>query len=71
MDLMEANISTVKQVAAYADMLHLSPFQLNAITKGLLGKTVAELIDDQIPLEAKRYLLATANQVNQIAFQLL
>jgi AraC-like DNA-binding protein len=70
MDLLEVNIATTKQVAAYADMLHLSPFQINSITKSLLGKTVAELIEDQILLEAKRYLLATANQVNQIAFQL-
>jgi len=70
MDLLETNISTTKQVAAYADMVHLSPFQLNSITKSLLGKTVTELIEDQILLEAKRYLLATSNQVNQIAFQL-
>lgn len=70
MDLLEANISTKKQVAAYADMVNLSPFQLNSITKSLLGKTVAELIEDQILLEAKRYLLATSNLVNQIAFHL-
>ena len=70
MDLLETNISTTKQVAAYADRVHLSTFQLNSITKSLLGKTVTELIGDQILLEAKRYLLATSNQVNQIAFQL-
>lgn len=70
LDLLEANISAIKQASAYADMVSLSPFQLNSITKSLLGKTVAELIEDQILLEAKRYLLATSNQVNQIAFQL-
>lgn len=70
LDLLEANIATRKQASAYADMVSLSPFQLNSITKSLLGKTVAELIEDQILLEAKRYLLATANQVSQIAFQL-
>jgi AraC-like DNA-binding protein len=70
LDLLEANISTTKQASAYADLVSLSPFQLNSITKNLLGKTVAELIEDQILLEAKRYLLATSNQVNQIAFQL-
>lgn len=69
-DLLETNISTMKQAAAYADMVHLSPFQLNSITKSLLGKTVSQLIDDQILLEAKRYLLGTPNQVSQIAFQL-
>jgi AraC-like DNA-binding protein len=70
LDLLEVNISSKKQASAYADMVSLSPFQLNSITKNLLGKTVAELIEDQILLEAKRHLLATPNQVNQIAFQL-
>lgn len=70
LDLLELNINAEKRASVYADMLSLSPFQLNSITKNLLGKTVAELIEDQILLEAKRYLLATSNQVNQIAFQL-
>jgi AraC-like DNA-binding protein len=70
LNLLETNISTQKQVAAYADMVHLSPFQLNSITKNLLGKTVSELIKGQILLEAKRYLLGTPHQVSQIAFQL-
>jgi AraC family transcriptional regulator, transcriptional activator of pobA len=70
LDLLEVNINSEKHASAYADMVSLSPFQLNSITKNLLGKTVAELIEDQILLEAKRYLLATSNQVNQIAFQL-
>ncbi len=70
LDLLEANIHTEKHATAYADMVSLSPFQLNSITKNLLGKTVADLIEDQILLEAKRHLLATSNQVNQIAFQL-
>ena len=70
LDLLETNISTKKPAAAYADMVNLSSFQLNSITKNLLGKTVAELIDDQIVLEAKRYLLGTANQITEIAFQL-
>ncbi len=70
LDLLETNISTKKPSAAYADMVNLSSFQLNSITKNLLGKTVAELIDDQIVLEAKRYLLGTANQITEIAFEL-
>ncbi|MEN7551506.1 AraC family transcriptional regulator [Rapidithrix thailandica] len=68
--LLETHITQHKQVAHYADMLHLSPYQLNAITKAALGKTCSELINEYILLEAKRYLLATSNQVNQIAFQL-
>ncbi|MBL7932446.1 MAG: AraC family transcriptional regulator, partial [Bacteroidia bacterium] len=45
-------------------------YQLNSITKSLLGKTCSEIINEQIILEARRYLLATSNQVNQIAYQL-
>lgn len=70
LDLLETDINTHKQVSYYADKLHLSPFQLNSITKKLLGKTAAELIDDQILLESKRHLLATSSQVNQIAYHL-
>ena len=68
--LLEENIAGVKQVSQYADMLSLSPYQLNAITKGTLGKTCSELINEQILLLAKRYLLATSNQVNHIAYHL-
>lgn len=68
--LLESNIGEIKQSAAYADMLNLSPFQLNSITKKLLGKTVTDLIEDQILLEAKRCLLGTTDQVSDIAAQL-
>lgn len=70
LERLETHISTHKQVSQYAEMLHLSAYQLNAITKAALGKTSSELIDESIVLEAKRYLLATSNQVNQIAYHL-
>lgn len=69
-ELLDAHISSHKEVSQYADMLNLSTFQLNAITKTTLGKTSSQLINDYIILEAKRYLLATSNQVNQIAYHL-
>lgn len=59
-----------KQVSEYAAMLNLSAYQLNAITKAALGKTCSELINEHVILEAKRYLLATSNQINQIAYHL-
>jgi len=65
--LVETNISTKKQVSAYAEMLNISGYQLNTITKNVLGKTPSHIINEQIILEAKRYLLATSDQVNQIA----
>jgi AraC family transcriptional activator of pobA len=68
--LLETHITTHKQVSQYAEMLNLTPYQLNAITKKTLGKTGSELINGQIILEAKRYLRATTNQINQIAYHL-
>ncbi len=66
-DLLEENIHTKKQVSEYAEMLSITPYQLNAITKALLQKTVSELINEHIILEAKRMLIATTNQVTQVA----
>ena len=65
--LIETHIAEHKEVSHYAASLNLTPYQLNAITKATLGKTCSALINEHIILEAKRYLLATSNQVNQIA----
>ena len=65
--LLESNISNHKQATHYAEMLNLSLYQLNAVTRETLGKTCSELINEYIILESKRYLLATSNQINQIA----
>jgi AraC family transcriptional regulator, transcriptional activator of pobA len=65
--LLEENIRSMKTVSEYAHLLSLSSYQLNAITKASVGKTVSGLINEQIILEAKRYLLATSNQIKDIA----
>lgn len=70
LQLVETNVSSKKQISEYADMLNVTPYQLGAITKGILGKTPSDLINEHIILEAKRYLLATSDQVNQIAWHL-
>ena len=69
-ELLESRIAELKTVSQYAEILNLSVYQLNAITKAIVGKTVSDLINDQILLEAKRYLLATSNQVKDIAYHL-
>jgi AraC family transcriptional regulator, transcriptional activator of pobA len=68
--LLEANITGIKSVSEYARLMNLSVYQLNAITKASVGKTTAELINEQIILEAKRFLLATPNQIKDIAWHL-
>lgn len=69
LELLDKHITTHKQVSHYTDLLNLSPYQLNEITKSSIGKTASELINEQIILEAKRYLLATPNQIKDIADQ--
>jgi AraC-like DNA-binding protein/mannose-6-phosphate isomerase-like protein (cupin superfamily) len=68
--LLEANIVRMKNVSDYAEMLNLSPYQINSIAKTSVGKTMSDLINDQIILEAKRHLIATSAQVKEVADQL-
>lgn len=68
--LLETKITTVRSVSQYAGLLNLSVYQLNAITRASVGKTTADLINEQIILEAKRYLLATPSQIKDIAWHL-
>lgn len=70
LELVELHSAKNKQVAWYTDHMNLSAFQLNEITKATLGKTSSEIINGHIILEAKRLLLATPNQVKEIADQL-
>ena len=67
LELLGTHLTNLKQVSQYADLLCLSTYQLNAITKATIGKPASQLINEQIILEAKRYLLATHNQVKDIA----
>lgn len=69
-ELLEKHVATQKQVSDYTALMNLSSYQLNEITKSAVGKSVSALIDEQILLEAKRYLLATPNQVKDVADQL-
>jgi len=68
--LLYKHIATHKQVSQYTDLMNLSPYQLNEITKATMRKTASELINEHIILEAKRYLLATPNQIKDIADEL-
>jgi AraC-like DNA-binding protein len=47
--------------------MNLSFYQLNEITRTAVGKTASAMIVEYIVLEAKRYLLASPNQVKEIA----
>ncbi len=68
LELLEKDICSHKKVSYYSKKLNVSPYQLNSITKKMLGKTSAELISWQIILESKRNLLATNQQIKEVAF---
>ena len=70
LELLEIHVTSHKQASQYADLMNLSPYQLNEITKATIGKTSSEFINEFITLEAKRYLLATPNPIKDIAFHL-
>lgn len=70
LQLVETHIRSKKQISEYADLLNVSNYQLSSITRNSLGKTPSEVINEYIILESKRYLLATSDQVNQIAWHL-
>jgi len=57
----------IRKVAGYASMLHTTPQNLNTICRKHSGQSAGELIQAQVLLEAKRYLLHTSNTVNEIA----
>ncbi|EIM76413.1 AraC family transcriptional regulator [Nitritalea halalkaliphila LW7] len=55
------------RVAAYAALLQTSPQNLNQACKKKTGSTASEHISAQLVLEAKRVILHTDQNINQIA----
>ena len=66
--LLDANYVSIRLVKQYADMLHVSPENLNALSKQVSGKTASALIDERVILEAKRLLLFSENSVKEVAY---
>jgi AraC-like DNA-binding protein len=55
------------KVNEFADLLCITPQNLNAICRKQTGKSASEIITNQLLLEAKRYILHTDNTINEIA----
>jgi len=68
--LIEEHFKEHQPVAFYANKLNVLPDQLNNLTKKYLDKTVTGLIQERIMAEAKRLLLFTSLNINEIAFNL-
>lgn len=57
-------------VSFYAEKLHVSPKQLNTLTKAYLNKTIADLIHERLIAEAKRLLVHSGMTVSEVAYSL-
>ncbi|RCR70031.1 helix-turn-helix domain-containing protein [Larkinella punicea] len=69
-ELLEQQFLTVREVAAYAEQMHLTPNYLNHICKKVLGKTASQLLHERLTIEAQRLLTHTARSVKEIGFLL-
>lgn len=68
--LIEQHFSEKHQVQEYAQLLFISPSQLNRVVKKISGYTAVELIQDRVILEAKRLLFFSEMTNQEIAFHL-
>jgi AraC family transcriptional regulator, transcriptional activator of pobA len=69
-DAIEVNYKTKHSPAQYAEMLFLSPKTLAKMTKTYFNKTLSNLINERIIIEAKRELYLTNKTIKEIAFEL-
>jgi AraC-like DNA-binding protein len=68
--LLEKSYKDLHFVKEYADLLSLTPIQLNKMVKIITGKNASELIINRIVLEAKRLLTFTELSNKEIAFRM-
>lgn len=68
--LVEKNHKELHYVKEYADLLSLTPIQLNKMVKKITGNNASEMIISRIVLEAKRLLTFTDLSNKEISFHL-
>lgn len=61
---------SLRQVADYASLLHVTPNHLNRVVKNVSNKTASEAISDMLAQEAKVLLRSTNLSAAEIAYQL-
>jgi AraC-like DNA-binding protein len=69
-DLLVKECPRLHKVNGFADLLNTTPQNLNAACRKHSGRSAGELINSQLLLEAKRYILHTENTINEVAFTL-
>ena len=68
--LVDEHFNKGLSVAEYAEMMHLSVRTLSNLTNQLLNKTPSLMIQERIILEAKRLLLYSNLNINQVGYRL-
>ena len=68
--LIELNFLYKRLPKEYAEMLFITPNHLNSVVSATTGRSAGELIRDRIILEAKRMLVNSDQNINEIAYQL-
>jgi AraC family transcriptional regulator, transcriptional activator of pobA len=67
MQLLVKESPRLHKVNEFADLLNTTPQNLNIICRKQAEKSAGEIITTQLLLEAKRYILHTNNNINEIA----
>jgi AraC family transcriptional activator of pobA len=68
--LIEENFRTLKRPNEYGELMNLAPSYLNDICKDSLGRTLTDLIQGRLLLEAKRIFAYSDMDVKEVATQL-
>ena len=70
LSLLENHYTTERSVNFYAEKLSLSSKRLNQILKEKVGKTISQLLQERLLLEAKHLLFVGTNNIKEISFSL-
>lgn len=68
--LLENHYATEKKVDFYAEKLNLSPKRMNQILKQKLGKTINQILQERLLIEAKHLLFLGKDSIKEISFRL-
>lgn len=68
--LLENHYKTNRQASFYARELNLSPKRLNQILKEQIGKTITQLLQDRVIMEAQRQLYQGQKSIKEIGIDL-
>jgi AraC-like DNA-binding protein len=69
-ELIDVHYKEHKQPHVYASLMNLSASYLNNLCKQMLGKTLSDLIQERVTLEAKRFFAYSHLTISQVSDKL-